>query len=301
MLVSELAKEFNTTTANVLSKLKTLRLKATSGDQELSKAVVTVLRSELVKELKTATAARVAAKTAKTGAKSLASKMLEKTAEKAADKDEEVSAKGKKEATKKRAGKKGAAADEAVEKTDEPVVAKEPAPVEVKEEKPIVKAKVEPAPAPVAKPHILPPSTAIQIPKISAEALNAALKAQKVAQAQDEAKGFVPLKPLIKKKRRTPGRGDGPAAPGMPTDKTALDALFASGGSTATASGPAVPEAPREMKDLEVQLPISVKDFAVRIQEKTSMVLKKLMEMGVLANLNQNLSEDVVRKLAEAF
>ncbi|MCC6759529.1 MAG: translation initiation factor IF-2, partial [Candidatus Omnitrophica bacterium] len=127
------------------------------------------------------------------------------------------------------------------------------------------------------------------------------LKAQKVAQAQDEAKGFVPLKPLIKKKRRTPGRGDGPAAPGMPTDKTALDALFASGGSTATASGPAVPEAPREMKDLEVQLPISVKDFAVRIQEKTSMVLKKLMEMGVLANLNQNLSEDVVRKLAEAF
>jgi len=284
MLVSELAKEFNTTTANVLSKLKLLRLKATSGEQELSKAVITVLRSALVKDLKTATAERVAAKTAKTGPKANSLKLLEKKAE-----EPQETVKGK--TTKQSTGKKGDEAQNATEEIEKAVTAKEL----------VVEKKVEPPPPP---PVVVKPEP-ITIPKVSPADLNAALKAQKMA--QDEAKGFVPLKPLVKKKRRTPGRGEGGAfGSGIGTgsgDKSALDALFPAGsaiGTTATAI-PGVPEAPKELKELEVQLPITVKDFAVRLQEKTSMVLKKLMEMGVLANLNQNLSEDVVRKLAEAF
>ncbi|HRZ40624.1 MAG TPA: hypothetical protein P5246_06415, partial [Candidatus Omnitrophota bacterium] len=52
MKVSELAKEFKTSTDKVLDKLRTLHLKAKDGDQDLSKAVVTVLKTELLKDLK---------------------------------------------------------------------------------------------------------------------------------------------------------------------------------------------------------------------------------------------------------
>ena len=52
MRVSELAKELNTTNDVVLKKLKSLKLKAKDGKQELNKAVLIVLRGELRKELK---------------------------------------------------------------------------------------------------------------------------------------------------------------------------------------------------------------------------------------------------------
>ncbi len=284
MLVSELAKEFNTTTANVLGKLKTLRLRATDGNQDLSKAVVTVLRSELVKDLKSATAARVAAKAAKVISKKEALKVVEMEPEEAP--------KGKKSTAKKSAGKKDEAVaqppeeisvdDKAkVSKSVEPLVLKEvpPAKIEVEaEQKPVVKAKVEtpisPAPSPVKAAAPLP------VAKPTAE---------------EEAKGFVPLKPLAKKKRKVMGRGDSSGRGS--SDTSPVDILPV--GQTPTATGQ--PDAPKELKEIEVQLPISVKDFAVRIQEKTSVVLKKLMEMGVLANINQNLSEEVVRALALAL
>jgi hypothetical protein len=41
--------------------------------------------------------------------------------------------------------------------------------------------------------------------------------------------------------------------------------------------------------DIELPIPISVKDFAVRINQKMNVVLKKLLNMGVFANINQNL------------
>ena len=279
MLVSELAKEFNTTAAVVLGKLKTLRLKAVDEKQDLSKAVVTVLRSELVKDLKTATAVRVAAKAAKISSKQSALKVVEKE-------KEEESPKPKKETTKKSASKKAAAVQEpkeeiAKEKPQEvpvvePVVKEVVSPkVEVKEEKPPVKIEVAVAPV------VVPPQKVVAAAPIIKPT------------AEEEGKGFVPLRPLVKKKRRVPGRADFPRSG---SENISTDSLP----STAP-TAPTVPAAPKELKELEVQLPISVKDFAVRIQEKTSVVLKKLMEMGVLANINQNLSEEVVRTLAEAL
>ena len=52
MKVSELAKEFKTTNAHVLEKLRSLKLRAKDGEQELSRAVVIVLKSELIKDMK---------------------------------------------------------------------------------------------------------------------------------------------------------------------------------------------------------------------------------------------------------
>ncbi len=282
MLVSELAKEFNTTATVILGKLKTLRLKAVDEKQDLSKAVVTVLRSELVKDLKTATAVRVAAKAAKISSRQSALKVVEKEKEK-----EEEPPKPKKETTKKSASKKAVAVQESKEeiakekpqepKVAEPVVIKEAVlpKVEVKEEKPPVKIEVAAA--------------AVAVPPQKVVAAAPIIKPT----AEEEAKGFVPLRPLVKKKRRVPGRADFPRSG---SENIPVESLP----STAS-TAPNVSAAPKELKELEVQLPISVKDFAVRIQEKTSVVLKKLMEMGVLANINQNLSEEVVRTLAEAL
>ena len=53
MRVTELAKELGITSEVILNKLKSLRLKAKSEDQELNAAVLVVLRSELKKEIKT--------------------------------------------------------------------------------------------------------------------------------------------------------------------------------------------------------------------------------------------------------
>lgn len=57
-------------------------------------------------------------------------------------------------------------------------------------------------------------------------------------------------------------------------------------------------EPPKPMGTLEIELPISIKDLAVRFQQKPSVILKKLMEKGILANINQNLTEDIVKELA---
>ncbi|MFA5145432.1 MAG: translation initiation factor IF-2 [Candidatus Omnitrophota bacterium] len=59
---------------------------------------------------------------------------------------------------------------------------------------------------------------------------------------------------------------------------------------------PAVP-----MKELELELPITVKDLAVRLQDKPSIVIKTLMGMGVMVGINQTLEEPAVIKLCDKY
>ncbi len=68
MKVLELANEFKTTVEHVLEKLRSLKLKAKDGDQELSRAVVIVLKSELIKDMKEAGRKKAAAKVEKKSA-----------------------------------------------------------------------------------------------------------------------------------------------------------------------------------------------------------------------------------------
>jgi len=55
------------------------------------------------------------------------------------------------------------------------------------------------------------------------------------------------------------------------------------------------------LKELELRLPITVKDLAVRLQEKPSIIIKALMDMGVMAGINQSLEEATVRKICEKY
>jgi translation initiation factor IF-2 len=55
------------------------------------------------------------------------------------------------------------------------------------------------------------------------------------------------------------------------------------------------------LKELELRLPITVKDLAVRLQEKPSIIIKALMDMGVMVGINQSLEEETVRKICEKY
>lgn len=61
-----------------------------------------------------------------------------------------------------------------------------------------------------------------------------------------------------------------------------------------------LPPAP-ELKELELDLPITVKDLSIRLQEKPSVIIKSLMDMRVMAGINQSLDEQVVIKICEKY
>ncbi len=62
-----------------------------------------------------------------------------------------------------------------------------------------------------------------------------------------------------------------------------------------------VPVTAKLLKDLVLDLPISVKDLSIKIQEKSSNLIKMLMGMGVMAGINQFLPEDVVKKVCAKY
>lgn len=60
-------------------------------------------------------------------------------------------------------------------------------------------------------------------------------------------------------------------------------------------------EVPPELKELELRLPITLKDLAVRLQEKPSVLIKFLLDKGMLTVINQVLEEKTVANICEKF
>ncbi len=312
MKVSELAKEYKVTSQVILEKLKSLKLKAKDEHQDLSSAVVSVLRSELkllpvavkpkavppvdpsrrprwdqVEVRKKVTAKEeppIEAEPKKlVGAKADGKKSPIKPAVKASVKPKAGEA-DLKEIPKPSAPKKLAEppavipAKPAAQKTEKP-------PLPTKPEAPL-------APAKDVKPPTPPPAPAAQKPTI---------------QFSDEP--FVSVKPLAKRKKIIPGRDSGrdrdfhkPRFSTDGKDTAAKTALREPGALEIPGKLPGDGLAlPTTFQDLEVKLPISVKDLAFRLQQKPSVVLKQLLQMGLMANINQNIDEGVVQKLARDF
>jgi len=62
------------------------------------------------------------------------------------------------------------------------------------------------------------------------------------------------------------------------------------------------PQAPAVvLKELELELPITLKDLAIRLQEKPSILIKALMDAKIMVGINQNLDEAVVARLCEKY
>jgi len=56
-----------------------------------------------------------------------------------------------------------------------------------------------------------------------------------------------------------------------------------------------------ELSEIEIKVPISVKDLATRIQQKSGVLLKELMGMGLFCHINQTLEKEIVHELIRKF
>lgn len=301
MNVADLAKELNLSNDIILTKLKALKLKAKGGEQELNAVVVSLLKNELKKEIADQKA-RMAAP----------AKVLPKWSTM-----ELPPAKGKKKTKEAPAEKETVAKETAAKETAAKEVKKAKT---VKEPKAVKSAtKAEPAPelpkTPAKKIKALEPEPVKKEPETikkepETSGVKAPIKPAEKIEVKDvkskpklSTQPFVTLKPLPQKRRK---KIDGhPGVPGEADEARhrSEDAAHA-GPSAATVASIDVSLPLKErtdLKPLEVKLPTTVKDLAVKFQEKASVVLKKLMQMGVLAHINQNLEEDVVRRLAAEF
>lgn len=54
-------------------------------------------------------------------------------------------------------------------------------------------------------------------------------------------------------------------------------------------------------KELELELPVTVKDLAIKLQEKPSNLIKMLMGMGLMAGINHALSEEQAGKVCQKY
>jgi translation initiation factor IF-2 len=52
---------------------------------------------------------------------------------------------------------------------------------------------------------------------------------------------------------------------------------------------------------LELNLPITVKDLSVKLQEKPSILIKRIMDKGRMVGINQSLEEDLVRDICRGY
>ncbi len=257
MKVSELAKELNTTSKDILTTLKALKLKSIDSKQELNAVVISVLRSEYKKGKDSTT--KKEASTVTTKKKAVKKETL-------VDKKEKAKEPVKKATTKKKAAK----ATDTKEKTvvEAKATTKKTATPKDKEEKPK---------EPIRKKK-----------KISNEPV-------------------ITLKPLARKRRKsTPNRTHATPGASDESSATAAQQVPQSGGITSddtAGSSDQESSVPRDesLPDIEIKVPITVKDFSLKIGQRSSAVLKFLMKMGVFAHINQALDRDVVEKLTPEF
>ncbi len=305
MRVSELAKEYGLSVQDVLGELKSLKLKAKDGKQELSSAAFAVVKRSLEKRGK---------------------KPVVKLPE-----DKKVSLKKevpvKKEAVKPEKEKvlktKPKSKIEVILKTN--VKAKLSKKIE---EKKVVKEKpatVKKKPEPASKSKIiLKKNTISSVKKVEVKKKKIDEKLKKVESkiSKSEAKEIKPKvkdaksekspvaqvqKPVAKPAQPVVKPAQPVAKPAQPVaQKTVIYKKPFKRGRRSRFSRPSTQKAkvadvpdPLEgpKKDIEITFPISIKDLSVKLQQKPSVVLKVLMQKGVFATINQILDEEGVDKI----
>lgn len=292
MLVRDLAKQFNITEEVISSTLKAIKLRAKGEDQELSPGVLMVLKGELEtkgiipkqepekKAVKSPVAKKPSISKSNDGA---APKPVRKKKEPEPAK-EPVKAKPVVVTVRK-------LSEVPVKKiVDVPPVAKLPVPL------PVELPKVETAVPVIAKPvghtetteeHTVDEQGRKIIKRVTKTIVTVTKK-----KVQDDAPAFVSVSPLKKRPTRDDRSNSSdprPLAEDQP-GAASHDPLIVP---VVKTEGP--------LKDIEIKLPVTVGDLAFKFQQKVNVVLKSLMGIGVFANINQNLGEDIVRKLCQEF
>ena len=271
MQVSDLAKQLDVTVEAVLGKLRSLKLKAKSGDQELSAAVVTVVKGEIIKDVK-ASMKEIKQVPVVEEKKKAAEEEKPKSVEKAAAKP---TAKKTSVAKGKDAGTMKPAAEPKAAKTAKSVSGT---------------AKSRTAAKTVSKINPKLKTTFIKRHKVITAPTGPAKPVETKPEASAKAKPVVTEPPHKKELLKEESKISVAATPKPVMGQDVPQ--------------PQVPGAELEtgtLTDLEVQLPISVKDLSVKMQQKPSVILKSLMKMGLLAHINQNLDGDVAKKILAEY
>ena len=61
------------------------------------------------------------------------------------------------------------------------------------------------------------------------------------------------------------------------------------------------PKPKKGLKPLQAKIPLTVKEFSIKLSIKPSELITKLMSKGLFANINQNLNEDIMKSVAEDY
>ena len=300
MHVSELAKEYGLSVQDILGELKFLKLKAKDGKQELSSAALAVVKRSLEKkgkkivpklkeEKKAVVKKEVLAKAPVK--KKLAKPDKEKTSKPKAKEKAAAPAKAKevKKAVKRVQAKKIAKAESkpGAKKADS-----------VKSKKKVVETKKI---KDVARPKKAAPSKTVdqKEKKVVPKAKQAEIKKASPA-VKEEPEAKEPVKVLAEKSVE---KAPQPVEQKKFVYKKPFRRKFGHGSSRRHSQKAKVADVPDpsqgSKKDIEIDFPVSVKDLAVKLQQKSSIVLKLLMQKGVFATINQTLDEEGVNKVLE--
>ena len=300
MLVRDLAKQFNITEEIISSTLKAIKLRAKGEDQDLSPGVLMVLKGELESKgiIPKQAPEKVAVKKAVVKKPAAPKATLPKSSD-----DEEprvLTSKKKIEPVKEPAKSKPVVVT--VRKLSEVPVRKpveivapvvkvavpEISPVEVpKAESVVTVAPNPPGHTEVTEEHTIDEQGRKIIKRVTKTVVVVTKK-----KVQADAPAFVAVQPLKKRLTREDRSASSDARPhGEASTGAAADILPGAVAAAVKTEGP--------LKDIEIKLPVTVGDLAFKFQQKVNIVLKSLMGMGVFANINQNLGEDIVRKLCQ--
>ncbi len=295
MKVHELASELNTTSKTILATLKSLKLKAKDKDQDLNVAVISVLRREFqTKNIPTLPEEpKEEKKTNKTVSKT---KEKKKPAKKRSslsqqDLDESPATDEKESAPAAKVTKKKSVAKKAVKPKKGEAL---------KEEENIESQKGD-------KEKVNKVKTAADKQPVSAKAPS---KSKRTVNITDEP--VITLKPLGRKKKKATDVTD-KAGSSLPSSKQketpAREKDIGKQSLPERAEDAEIQERAKEKEEvydpslpsLEINVPITVKDFSVKLQQKPSVLLKHLMKMGIFAHINQSLGSDIVSKVSKDF
>ncbi|MBP9853926.1 MAG: translation initiation factor IF-2 [Candidatus Omnitrophica bacterium] len=273
MKVSDLAVELKTNSETILAVLKKLKLKAKDSDQDLNVAVVSVVKSAFKKgdipkvEVKKVEVKKVEEK--KEEVKKPVAKKTEKVpAEKASEEKKEKPKAKEEKVIAKKVVKKSVSVRKKTDTAAPEVVEKKDA-----DQK---KAEIKDKTVPVTQDTVVPKK------KISQEPI-------------------ITLKPLSRKRRKPhkDDRKDQPLDPDREADQGGAESHLDSTATEEALSSDVLSD--DQLPEIEVKVPINVKDFSLIVQQKASVVLTKLMKLGIFAHINQSLGEELVAKLTREF
>lgn len=294
MNVSDFAKVYGLKIDDVLAELKHLKMRSKDGKQELSAAVLAVLKSSFESRGRKIVAfkkeekpvAVVEKKIEKAEKPEKSEPLLKGKAAKATKAKPAAEGKSKAKDEKKTSVKKTAVKEKAEKTTAKEE--KKPSSKKIKLESEVVVEKVssevrhkEPAkkitaekPLPVAK---------AELPKVEIAKPQPAAKSEpsKVEIVRPLPVAHHRPKPFSYQGKRFDGRRYSPEPHKPHVASVSADLVQ------------------RPLKDIELEFPVSVKDLSVKLQQKPSAVLKVLMQRGILATINKSLDEDVILKIKE--